>query len=101
MKSKLIGIFLVMFLSLSSQTGGRKLEKSNIIRRPHHKRTYVTWVYRKTKSGPIQEKEQLKLFKWNITKNKRWTNKIIEKQNKKRAKTRVRGNLVFHRRKYF
>jgi hypothetical protein len=101
MKSKLIGVFLIMFLSLSSQVGGRKLEKSNIIRRPHHKRTYVTWVYRKTKPGPIQEKEQPKLFKWNVTSNKRWARRILYKQNKLRAKKRVRGNLVFHKRKYF
>ena len=95
-------ILLLSFLCLFSTAQGRKREKPNVAHRFYFKQPKTSpWVYRKTKPGIIQERELPKLFKWNITSNKRLDNKIIERQNKKRTKLRVRGNLVFSRKKYF
>jgi len=81
---------------------GRKAERSDVKQKRYfHQPKTSPWIYRKTVSGPIQEGELPKLFKWNITSNKRIAYKIIEQQNKQRMKNRIRGNQVFHRRKYF
>lgn len=94
-------IFILYFINpIFSQ--GRKREKSNVAHRNMRRHPKTSpWIYRKTSPGIVQERELPKLFKWNITKNKRFNNKTIEKQNKQRTKNRVRGNMVFHRRKYF
>lgn len=95
-------IIFILFCVNSSYSQGRKREKNNVVHRNMRRQPKTSpWIYRKTESGIIQEREMPKLFKWNITKNKRLSNQIIEKQNKRRQKNRVRGNMVFSRRKYF
>ena len=103
---KKVLIFLVMIFSLQSisQTGGRKLEKTNTIRRwKLFKKSPKTspWIYRKTESGPVQKLEMPKLFRRTRTNGQKQNEKIIERQKKLRAKKRVRGNSVFYKRKYF
>lgn len=95
-------IIFTLHLINPSFSQGRKREANNVVHRNLRRQPKTSpWIYRKTESGIIQETEMPKLFKWNITQNKRLSNKIIKKQNKKRSKERVRGNLVFSRRKYF
>lgn len=57
------------------------------------------WVYRKTEPGAKQNAEQYKLFSRNRTKNKRYTDGLIARQNKRRSSTRVTGNQSFSKRK--
>jgi len=98
---------LLILISISlfsySQTGGKKRESSRTARRGglFHKLKTSPWIYRETESGTIQNREFLKLFKRHRTNGKRESSKILEKQNRLRAKRRVRGNDVFHKRKYF
>lgn len=58
------------------------------------------WVYKKTRPGVKQNREQPKLFSRNRTKGKRFTDGIIAQQNKKRSNSRVRGNQSFSKRKH-
>jgi hypothetical protein len=57
------------------------------------------WVYKKTNPGLKQRKEQSKLFSRNRTKNKKYRDGLLAKQNHKRSATRVRGNSSFSKRK--
>ena len=102
---KIILIFLILFCFEGiSQTGGRKLEKTNTVRRWRLlKKNPKTspWIYQKTKTGPVQDRELPKLFKRRRTNGEKENEKILKRQNKLRAKRRVRGNDVFHKRKYF
>lgn len=102
---KIILILLILFCFEGiSQTGGRKLEKTNTVRRWRlFKKNPKTspWIYRKTKPGIIQERELPKLFKRKRTNGEKENEKVIKRQNKLRTKRRVRGNEVFHKRKYF
>jgi len=86
-----------------SQTGGRKRERIRTAKRGLFHRPLKTspWIYRKTESGPIQNRELPKLFKRYRTNGKKESSKILERQNRLRSKRRVRGNDVFHKRKYF
>lgn len=56
------------------------------------------WHYRKTPK--FHKRESLSLYRWNITSSKRYKRKLLVKINKERARKRVRGNLVFAKRKY-
>ena len=58
------------------------------------------WVYKKTKPGLKQRKEQGQLFTRNRTKNKKYRDGILAQQNRKRSATRVRGNSSFSKRKH-
>lgn len=103
MKKYILLILIVLPLLNYSQTGGKKKEKSRTVRIGglFHKQPRTSpWIYRKTESGPIQNREFPKLFKRKRTNGKRESSKILEKQNRLRAKRRVRGNDVFHKRKY-
>jgi hypothetical protein len=86
-----------------SQVGGRKIEKSYKVagKRRTIGKSKPAWIYRKTESGPVQDREMPKLFRRKRTKPGEENEKILKRQNKLRAKRRVRGNNVFHKRKYF
>jgi hypothetical protein len=98
-------LLILLFISILSysQTGGKKKEGVKTIKRGLFRKPPKTssWIYRKTESGTIQNREFPKLFKRNRTIGKKESSKILERQNKLRAKRRVRGNKVFHKRKYF
>ena len=95
-------LFMLLSLISYSQVGSRKKEKVHVVHRNTHRQPQTSpWLYRKTKPGLFQDKEMLKLLKWNVTKNKKAYRAIQEKQNKLREKRRVRGSDVFHKRKYF
>lgn len=57
------------------------------------------WVYKKTKPGVKQNKEQPKLFTRNRTKAKRYRDGILARQNHQRSAKRVRGNTSFSKSK--
>lgn len=57
------------------------------------------WVYRKTKPGVKQNKEQPRLFSRNRTRSKKYRDGIIARQNRQRSATRVRGNSSFSKAK--
>lgn len=64
------------------------------------KKSGGAWVYKKTNPGYKQRKEQAQLFSRNRTKNKRYRDGLLAKQNKKRSATRVRGSASFNKRKH-
>lgn len=100
---KVILIFIILcYIPTFSQNGGRKLEKTKIsTKRRKHVKGNTSWVYRKTESGPVQDRELPKLFKRKKTRGGEENERIIKRQNNLRVKKRVRGNDVFHKRKYF
>lgn len=57
------------------------------------------WVYKKTKPGIKQNKEQPKLFTRNRTKAKRYRDGILARQNHQRSAKRVRGNSSFSKKR--
>lgn len=63
-------------------------------------KTNTAWVYKHKKVSKKQHKENRFLFSRYRTKGKRRRDGIIAKQNASRAKRRVRGNKVFHKRKF-
>ncbi len=101
MKKYLLLILIFISLLSYSQTGGKKREGIRTIRRGLFHKSRNPWVYRKTSPGRIQNREMSNLFRRNRTIGKNEYSKIIKRQNKLRAKRRVRGNKVFHKRKYF
>jgi hypothetical protein len=102
-KKYLILILISISLFSYSQTGGKKRESSKTIRRGlfHKPPKTSPWIYRKTEPGNIQNRELPKLFKRYRTNGKKESSKILERQNRLRAKRRIRGSDVFHKRKYF
>jgi hypothetical protein len=58
------------------------------------------WVYKPTRPGKKQNREQHHLFSRYRTKNKRYKDTLQARLNRERAKKRVRGNATFHKRKY-
>lgn len=58
------------------------------------------WVYRTTPTSKKMRKEQKYLFSRYRTKGKRQRDGILASQNHSRSKSRVRGNKVFHKRKF-
>jgi hypothetical protein len=106
---------------MHSQTGGRKREHRNQRRgsskfrgaksagnadafarggRRGKSRKTGAWVYRTTPSSKKMNKEQKFLFSRYRTKGKRQRDGILASQNHERSKKRVRGNKVFHKRKF-
>ena len=59
-----------------------------------------SWVYRKTRPGMKQNREQPKLFTRNRTKAKSYRDGILARQNRQRSGTRVRGNSSFSKSKH-
>ena len=97
---KIVSCLVLFTLYLNAQQGGRRNEKSITEGRHDSYKTTSTWMYRKTQVGEIQESELPKLFKWTITPNRKKYREIQEEQRQQRAKYRIRGNEVFHRKKY-
>lgn len=56
------------------------------------------WVYHKTRPGVKQNKEQSRLFSRFRTKNKKYRDGLLAKQNKKRAANRGKTNFTKKRR---
>lgn len=101
---KILLLLLILFCFESiSQVGGRKLEKSYKVtsKRRTFRKSKPAWRYRKTESSPAQDRELPKLFRRKRTNGEKENQKIIKRQNKLRTKRRIRGNDVFHKRKYF
>jgi len=57
------------------------------------------WVYKKTNPGLKQTKEQAQLFTRNRTKAKRFNDRVLAQQNRKRAANRIRGSTNFGKRR--
>lgn len=64
------------------------------------KRIAGGWVYKPTRPGKKQNREQHHLFTRYRTKNKKYKDGIQARLNRERARKRNRGNATFHRRKY-
>lgn len=125
---KLYFIFLLTFITgffteIFAQSGGRKKEHRNQRkgggsmfnkskgnaesfakgggnRKKSKRRSDNLWVYRKTPTNKKINRETRFLFSRYRTKGKRYREGILAKQNASRAKSRVRGNKVFHKPKY-
>jgi hypothetical protein len=95
-------ILFVLFSFLShSQSGGRMKERKNQKRLLHHI-AKGGWHYNPTRPGKTQSyrREGRKLFHRSVTKGEVFRSKHQAKINRDRARKRVRGNLVFAKRKY-
>lgn len=90
-------LFILLSLITLSQSGGRMKERKNQKRLVHHI-ARSGWHYKKTPK--FHRKESLSLYRWNITQGKKYKRKLLTKINRDRARKRVRGNLVFAKRKY-
>lgn len=73
---------------------------NSLLYRMFHKKPTSSWVYKPTKPGKKQDREQPHLFTRFRTKNKKYKDGVSARQNASRSKKRVRGNAVFHKRKY-
>ncbi|MCX8081153.1 MAG: hypothetical protein N3F09_07960 [Bacteroidia bacterium] len=58
------------------------------------------WVYHKTKVSRKENIQNRRLFSRQWTKRKKLYASILKRQNAYRAKRRVHGNKVFHKKKY-
>lgn len=97
----LLFIFLIFVsLGITSQTGGRVKQHKN--QRRLQKISHNTWHFHPTRPGKLQNhrREGRKLFTRNVTSAKRKKSRIQHRINSYRAYHRVRGNVVFARRKY-
>jgi len=70
--------------------GGRRGGKKN-----------YAWSMRHTRPGSYSSRDSRTLFSRYRTKGKVQRHNILAKQNSDRARKRVRGNKVFHRKKFF
>jgi hypothetical protein len=114
-------VFAGLSTEVYSQTGGRKREHRNQRRgsskfrgaksagnadafarggRRGKSRKGGAWVYRTTPSSKKMNKEQKFLFSRYRTKGRRQRDGILTSQNSDRSKRRVRGNKVFHKKKF-
>jgi hypothetical protein len=114
-------IFTGLYTEMQAQAGGRKREHRNQRRgsskfrgaksagnadafarggRRGKNRKGGAWVYRSTPTSKKQRKEQKFIFTRYRTKGKRQRDGILASQNHDRSKRRVRGNKVFHKRKF-
>ena len=75
-------------------------KNNGVFYRMFHKPYTGAWVYKPTNPGKKQLKEQPHLFSRFRTKNKKYKDGVLAKQNGTRAKSRRRGNAVFHKRRY-
>ncbi len=119
----LLTLFAGFFTDAFAQSGGRKKEHRNQRkgggamfnkskgnaesfakggggRKSSKRRSDNLWVYKKTPSNKKINRETRALFSRHRTKGKRYRDGILAKQNASRAKSRVRGNKVFHKPKY-
>ena len=114
-------IFTGLVTNFYAQTGGKKREHRNQRRgsskfrgaksagnadafarggKRGKSRKTGAWVYRPTPSSRKMNKEQRFIFTRYRTKGKRQRDGILTKQNSERSHRRVRGNKVFHKRKF-
>lgn len=86
---------------MSAQVGGRMKERKNQKKFMRHIKM-SGWHYHPTKPGKIQNhrREGRHLFYRTVTRNKDFKYKIQGRINRERSRKRVRGNVVFARRKY-
>ncbi len=95
---------MFLFGASYSQAGARKKEGKTVhrsLKRLLKQPKTSPWIYRKTNPGRIQDREMSGLFRRWRTNGEKESSRIKERQNRFRAKRRVRGNRVFHKRKYF
>ncbi|MBL7894293.1 MAG: hypothetical protein JNK50_03295 [Bacteroidia bacterium] len=59
------------------------------------------WVYKPTRPGKKQNREQPHLFSRTRTNNRKYKDGLQARINRERVKRRVRGNATFHKSKYF
>jgi len=59
------------------------------------------WAMRHSRPGSAKNRDQRSLFSRHRTKGKAYRQNILAKQNSERARKRVRGNKVFHHKKFF
>lgn len=64
------------------------------------KKKKSAWVYRPTPTSKKQRKEQKRLFARFKTKGGKFNESFLSRQNHDRSRSRVRGNKVFHKRKF-
>jgi hypothetical protein len=99
MKTWLALILTFLFDLSFAQTGGRKREgKNQNVKVLKMQRS--PWAYKPTKPGPFQKREQKWLFRRSTTRGGNRRDKFLDRQNRTRAKHRIRGNAVFYKRKY-
>lgn len=99
LKKLLLIIFTLISLISGAQTGRLKEHKNQKVFR-HHIQT--SWHYKSTKPGRVQSyrMEGKHLFVRKYTNNKKFHNKLQKRINRDRARRRMRGNVIFSRRKY-
>lgn len=66
----------------------------------HPKRDGSAWVYKPTRPGVKQNREQRFLFSRARTRQKQYRDGLLARQNKRRSGTRVRGNESFSHKKH-
>ena len=103
--SRLIKLLFILLIFLSNNTfaqiGGRVKEVQNQKRLKRHIRR-SSWVDRKWVPNKLKVVEpQKKLFFRHRTSNSKIKDKLQKDINRKRSRRRIRGNDVFHKRKYF
>lgn len=59
------------------------------------------WVYKPTRPGKKQNREQPHLFSRTRTKNRMYKDGLQARINRERVKKRVRGNSSFHKSRYY
>ncbi len=59
------------------------------------------WVYKPTRPGKKQNREQPHLFSRTRTQNRKYKDGLQARINSERAKKRVRGNATFRKSKYY
>lgn len=89
-------------------TGNKSAGHADAFARSHKKGFFArlfgkkssAWVYHKTKVSRKENRENMRLFSRQWTKRKKLYAVILKHQNAERAKRRVRGNNVFHKKKH-
>lgn len=97
----MIIIFAIISIQMNAQVGGRMKERKNQKRIIVHSKK-SGWNYRATKTGKPYNwrREGRWLFRRNLTKGKISRERQQVKINNSRSKKRIRGNVVFSKRKY-
>jgi hypothetical protein len=97
----LITILILISFNLHGQIGGKLRETKNQRKLAKHIRR-SGWVERKWVPNKLKIIEpDRKLFKRYRTTNSKIKDKLQRDINYRRTKRRIRGNDVFHKRKYF
>lgn len=66
-----------------------------------HGKKNTAWAMRHSRPGSSSNHDSRTLFSRYRTKGKVYRHNILAKQNSDRARKRIRGNKVFHRKKFF